>query len=83
MCVVETAEGEVRREVAAHGCFAWLERRLETYRVRDEAAAAALPFDFWGGYVGYLGCVRWSRSLRKQHIEGTTGQKKGLFKQHI
>jgi hypothetical protein len=55
VCVVETTDGQVRHERATHGCFAWLERRLEQYRVHDQAAAAALPFDFWGGYVGYLG----------------------------
>ncbi|KAK9835181.1 hypothetical protein WJX81_004045 [Elliptochloris bilobata] len=33
----------------------WLEGELARWRVVDTRAAAALPFDFWGGCIGYLG----------------------------
>ena len=33
----------------------WLEGELARWQVRDARAAAALPFDFWGGCTGYLG----------------------------
>lgn len=36
--------------------FDWLEQQLRTRRCRRPAeTAAGLPFDFWGGFVGYLG----------------------------
>ena len=36
--------------------FDWLDRELGEDRCRRSVeASAALPFDFWGGYVGYLG----------------------------
>lgn len=36
--------------------FDWLDRELGEHRCRRSVEAAeALPFDFWGGYVGYLG----------------------------
>ena len=43
----------VREEVRF---FDWLDQQLRTQRCqRPDAMAAALPFDFWGGYVGFLG----------------------------
>lgn len=36
--------------------FDWLEEQLRSRRCRrPEETAAGLPFDFWGGFVGYLG----------------------------
>ena len=51
--VVEDAGG--RRASVAGTFLGWLEAELACWRVADAAAAAALPFDFWGGCVGYLG----------------------------
>ena len=74
MRTVETAEGSVQRHSTAQGCFAWLEQQLETFRVRDTVAAAtALPFDFWGGYVGYLGCARCAFTLSMHDVVPVEG----------
>lgn len=36
--------------------FDWLEGQLRTWRCRrPPETASGLPFDFWGGFVGYLG----------------------------
>lgn len=44
------------RECRVHSTFlGWLEGELARWQVRDARAAAALPFDFWGGCTGYLG----------------------------
>ena len=45
-----------RQEVLSTALWPWLEAQLRARRcsVRAEAAEA-LPFDFWGGFVGYLG----------------------------
>ena len=37
--------------------FTLLEERLASARSASSVeGVAALPFDFWGGWVGYLGC---------------------------
>ena len=46
--------GGARAEVACT-FLGWLEAELGRWAVADAAAAAALPFDYWGGVVGYLG----------------------------
>ena len=55
--VVSTEDaGGVRHEVAVPSFFCWLEQRLAQLRLSQQGSAAAtLPFDFWGGFVGYLG----------------------------
>ena len=51
----EDADG-TRREEAVPSFFCWLEQRLAQLRLSQQGSAAAkLPFDFWGGFVGYLG----------------------------
>ncbi len=51
----EDADG-TRREEAVPSFFCWLEKRLAQLRLSQQGSAAAkLPFDFWGGFVGYLG----------------------------
>ena len=50
----EDARGHV---TTLHTSFLpWLDGTLRTLRCAvEEGAAEALPFDFWGGLVGYLG----------------------------
>ena len=51
----EDAAGHVDEE-AVSSFFCWLERRLEQLTCSQlSSAAAELPFDFCGGFVGYLG----------------------------
>ena len=52
--MVEESTGKVSSTTGT--CFFdWLDGELGERRCRRPAeAAAALPFDFWGGYVGYL-----------------------------
>ena len=55
--VVRTEDaGGMQREEAVPSFFCWLERRLAQLRLSQQGSAATkLPFDFWGGFVGYLG----------------------------
>lgn len=53
---VQTASGAAASGLVADGLLSHLQRLLARERLRvDPDAAAALPFNFWGGLVGYLG----------------------------
>ncbi len=53
--LTEDVDGTQREEVVP-SFFCWLEQRLAQLRLSQQGSAAAeLPFDFWGGFVGYLG----------------------------
>lgn len=54
--MVETPDGRITRVAAPFGFLGHLQSLLERQRVIVEAdIAEALPFNFWGGLVGYLG----------------------------
>jgi para-aminobenzoate synthetase len=54
MLLVESACGAVNS--MGTRLFDYLDAELRANRVAvSEENAAALPFDFWGGYVGYFG----------------------------
>ena len=51
-----TTDAAARQNARRTTFWAWLEAEMERWRCRvDPVAAAALPFNFWGGLVGYLG----------------------------
>ncbi|KAG2499934.1 hypothetical protein HYH03_002221 [Edaphochlamys debaryana] len=53
---VETPDGATRASPATRGFLGHLQSLLASQRLRvDPEAAAGLPFNFWGGLVGYLG----------------------------
>ncbi|KAG2442591.1 hypothetical protein HXX76_002676 [Chlamydomonas incerta] len=53
---VESSSGAAASGLVADGLLSHLQRLLARERLRVDAdAAAALPFNFWGGLVGYLG----------------------------
>ncbi|KAG2448362.1 hypothetical protein HYH02_006944 [Chlamydomonas schloesseri] len=53
---VESCSGAAASGAVADGLLSHLQRLLARERLRvDPDAAAALPFNFWGGLVGYLG----------------------------
>ena len=46
----------IQHEEAVPSFFCWLKQQLAQLDCSQQSsAAAALPFDFWGGFVGYLG----------------------------
>ncbi|GFR41011.1 hypothetical protein Agub_g1678, partial [Astrephomene gubernaculifera] len=53
---LETPDGRTTRHPAPSGLLAYLQHLLARQRLLVEPhAAAQLPFNFWGGLVGYLG----------------------------
>ncbi|PNH04621.1 Para-aminobenzoate synthase [Tetrabaena socialis] len=54
--VLESADGTTAHHAAPGGLLDYLQQLLARQRLLVEPeAAAALPFNFWGGLVGYLG----------------------------
>ncbi|KAL8051804.1 hypothetical protein ABFX02_06G172300 [Erythranthe guttata] len=51
---IEDAEGSVTSTYLENGFFDFLNQELQSFRY-DAADYEGLPFDFYGGYVGYIG----------------------------
>ncbi|KAK4436018.1 Aminodeoxychorismate synthase, chloroplastic [Sesamum alatum] len=51
---IEDAEGSIRNSYLEDGFFDFLNQELQSFRY-DAADYEGLPFDFFGGYIGYIG----------------------------